>query len=211
MSLTNSTASTCPTSTTEGRDWGPFVHRQRPTIRRRLRSALRRNDQRPTPEWLDDLEQEVYCRLLDHDRRKPPRQSTFGPEHRRFLEVLADSTVADDLRKRCAAKRDWRATFALPADDAGLLASRFVCRRPTPEQGVVERDSFRKTVARLRSFAKGPSGKQSVEALVLTAVAGLTSREVAARASTTLAASSVETRLCRLKARLRAELSAPQG
>ena len=89
------------------RDWEALFARLDSRLRRLVRSQLwRLGDAAPSREDVEELTQEVYCRLLRNERRalQGCRARTAG-ELWRYLERVCASVVVDRHRSRTALKR----------------------------------------------------------------------------------------------------------
>lgn len=174
-----------------------------PHVRRAVWGLLRAYGSRADREQHQDLVQEVYCRLLDKERRVLRRcRGESEEEVRAYLKRVTRSVVVDSLRRQSAAKRGADRQVDLLA--AGLeMESRPDERARADQQLVLEelRCQFReecRQASRTRSTVERDSW---IAERVF--VDGWTSREVADRVC--LSASSVDTLISRLRSRLRGQ------
>lgn len=92
----------CPSA-----DWAAFHRRYARRVRRAIVSALTRAGAPVRAEEVEDLTQELYCRLLAAGRRGRIRAASEA-QGWRYVTITARSVVADGLRARRAAKRSER-------------------------------------------------------------------------------------------------------
>jgi RNA polymerase sigma factor (sigma-70 family) len=180
-------------------DWEVLVRRYGRVLGGYVVRALRDSGVRPVPEEVEELIQEVYCRLLA-GRMRPPRED----EGRlvRFLGRIAQRVVLDQRRAAAAAKRG--------RDQVIPLDRREVERAPdpgaTPEELVLMEECRRLLLARCRvlvGFSLTEKDRErNLRILSLALLEGWTSREIARAEGGRLAASTVDTLVYRAKQRL---------
>ena len=122
--------------------WDELVRRLGVPLERMAAEALGRVGQRPDPHRVEDLVQEVYCRLLARGRGFDPHRKR-GPQVIAYLRRVVRSAAVDGVRALCAAKR--RA-----AEPAGALAGEPADPAPDPEQRLLARDRRSRLLARDR-------------------------------------------------------------
>jgi RNA polymerase sigma factor (sigma-70 family) len=194
--------------------WGEFAHRQGQDLARCVAAATRRIGWRADGGDLDDLVQEVYCRVLE-GRVASAVGDWSTAQLWSYLNRTANSVVVDAVRCRCARKRGGAARAdgdVGTADDRTVWAADEECASgPTPEDRLLARDGARALRRRVRQLG-GAQGSRNLRILELSAVEGCTAAEISARLAGTLSPSSVHTILHRLRRQLAsvggAELSA---
>ncbi|HXT20395.1 MAG TPA: sigma-70 family RNA polymerase sigma factor, partial [Thermoanaerobaculia bacterium] len=168
---------------------------------------------------LDELVQEVYCRVLDG--RFPDAAMEWPPPQLwAYLNRIARNVVIDEVRSRCAKKRGGppRNTGGggdgQPAQHHGRrgshrLTAALAERRapgPTPEERLLAREGARAVRRRVHELGGAEQGARNVRILELAAVEGFTAPEIARRLACGLSASTVHTVLHRIRRQL---LAAP--
>jgi RNA polymerase sigma factor (sigma-70 family) len=184
--------------------WNELVERHGERVRSAVRVALRRFDERPDPERVDDLAQEVWCRLLERDRmrRAGPRGEREG-ETATYLRRVATTVVADVLRAEGAAKRRPRALLSLEPGDFGLRREP-ADERASPLRRLLARDQLRRYLALCGRLVGRRDARARRLVVRLAWVAGLTSTDIARRIGGRWTSSGVDSLLHRLRRRLAA-------
>ncbi len=184
----------------EAEAWRDLVHRYGPVIESGVRRALRRaGHEEPDPGTVEDLVQEVYCRLLERGARRLRsfRGSTYT-QARTWLRRLAQRTVCDRLRSAGAAKRGRRMTVAPGLRVGGALPDLMAC----PERRLLGRERLRHLTRGWRRLA---GGEREARILRLVFFGGLTSREVSDASGGGVTPSSVDSMVFRFRKRLARE------
>lgn len=178
-----------------------LVDRHAGVVRRAVHGVLLRFGVRADPDRLRDLEQEVWCRLLERQRsgRLGPRGRHVG-ETVRYLRRVAVSTVVDHLRSAGAAKRRPVALVPIEETDPRGPAD----PRADPEGGLIARDELRRRVAAWRRALGGRGAKDRFRIVRLAWIHGLSSAEIAERLGGGWTPGGIDSMLCRLRARLAA-------
>jgi RNA polymerase sigma factor (sigma-70 family) len=162
--------------------WERFLERCGPRLRSEVRRALLRARTFPTRDLVEDLEQEVLCRLLERERRALARfRGATEEEAGVYLGRVVASVVIDALRSAGAAKR---APLYPPVslqhveevDEAALED-----RRHCPEGRLLAHERGRQFLDRCASALTRERLPERRRALALALVGGLTSQEIAAR------------------------------
>jgi RNA polymerase sigma factor (sigma-70 family) len=183
--------------------WEEFAHRHGGELARCVAAAMRRVGWPAAPVELEELVQEVYCRLLA--RRQPPGLEGWLPSQLwGYLHRIVRSTVVDALRARAARKRGgnpWRCTGRDDEEGSPALADP---RAPgqTAEERLLAREAaaaLRRRVCELGGVEHGP---RNLRILELAAVEGCTAAEISHRLAGALSPSSVHTVLHRLRLQL---------
>lgn len=185
--------------------WGDLVRRYGPQLRARLGRTLLRGGWRPLPERIDELVQEVYCRLLAAGGR---RLGGFRGDTRAQLEAylgrIAERIAIDELRAMRAAKRDGRRLAQLGLLEPEAL-ERTVDPEGTPLDQLLTEERWRQFSSACRRLAARRTGRRDAHIARLAILEGWTSREIARILGGRLRPSSIDSVLHRLKRRLAAE------
>jgi RNA polymerase sigma factor (sigma-70 family) len=177
--------------------WGELARAHGGAVKRCVRRALFRVGREPRPEEVEELVQEVYCRLLERD----PARVAAGRDEAQlysYLQRIASSVVVDQLRARHARKRGGWPTPGAPAPDRRDLAER-PAPGPTAEERLLARERARAVRRRVRQAFPGPLGERNLLVLELAAIEGMTAIEIARRLDGQLSPSTVHTVLHRLR------------
>jgi len=177
--------------------WDELVRRFGGPLERMAAEALWRIGRTPERHRVEDLVQEVYCRLLAQNGGFDPRRRG-DPQVFAYLRRAVRSAAVDGVRAAGAAKRrageQVEGAVAEPIDPA-----------PDPEQRLLARDRRRRMLARCRAAAgRGPRAARDTRLLALTVIGGWTSREIAAASSGRVRSSTVDAAVCRMRRRLAA-------
>lgn len=176
--------------------WEAFVRTHHRVVSRCVARAMVRVGWTPRADEVEELVQEVYCRLLERsDSRVSGR-----PEGQlwSYLQRIAHSVVVDHLRARHARKRGgWPQMGDGGPQRPGLTDG--PAPGPSPEERLLTRERARDVRRRVRQAFPGPIGERNLSVLEMAAVEGLTAVEIAERLRGELTASSVHTLLHRLR------------
>jgi RNA polymerase sigma factor (sigma-70 family) len=198
--------------------WDFFVQRYSPWLRRRCWYMLQRGRPVVPSDELDELVQEVYCRLLANRRRHLRRfRGDSEKALRTFLARVARGVVLDHLRYRYAFKRSsmlrvsWGCASAnhrarpatAPGETETEPLDRVPCLRMSPEREALRRQQRRLFLRRCRETDGGRSCRRNAEIVWLALLEGWSSREIAPRMS--LSPSAVDTIVHRARRRLEAK------
>lgn len=180
--------------------WTEFDRRFRSRLVAGVVRALARGGQRPDAEWVGEMLQEVYCRLLE-DRRSILRRFRGSTDGQAFayLKRIAESVTVDRLRAEAAAKRGGA---RLEADSDELLDDTVADLAMSPEAQLLRRDSWRHFWDQCRSKVRSRHRARDLAILQLAVFEGWSSREIATALGGRLTVSSVDTILHRLRRRL---------
>lgn len=185
-------------------DWCALVDRHAARVRSAVAVALRAFGERPDPDRVDDLVQEVWCRLLERDRhrRAGPRGVHEG-ETASYLRRVAATVVADVLRADGAAKRRPRQLVPLAGDAEGRRDEP-ADPRTCPLRSLLARDQLRRFLETCGELAGRRTRRERRRLVRLAFVAGLSSSDIAARLGRGWTAAGVDAVLFRLRRRLSA-------
>jgi len=186
--------------------WKRFVETFGGQIRGNLVQGLLRFEGRAPIERVDELVQEVYCRLLRNGCRALRRfRSPSGASFRGYLASLASNLVVDHLRARKAIKRGGnRRPLRLGyADDPGMEPLETIADTASgPEIRYQQRESRRLFLSSCNALVDGRSSDRDLEILRLAFLEGWTSREIAERFDGRLKPGSIDSIIARQRRRL---------
>lgn len=201
---------------TLGRDrenpgWEVFVRRYGRWLQRRCWYVLLRWGCEPRWDEVEELVQEVYCRLLENRRRR--LRSFRGDSEkslRTFLSRVVRTVVINHVRhrqtsRRCHGLRDpeplprWRSEMRMQS----LQVDQVPCLSPSPERRVQTRQQRRLFRDRCQKVLGPRTYRRDAEILWLALLEGWSSREIASRVA--LSPSAVDTVVSRARRRLVAE------
>jgi DNA-directed RNA polymerase specialized sigma24 family protein len=179
-------------------------------------------------EDVEDLAQDVVCRLLEVEarsalrgdapmREENPRDAApqgVGDESanaRRkrgrllYLRQVTRNLAVDHVRRRATAKRAGDLPAATVAPDSTQGLERLADRSPSPEERLLSRER-RRQFLRLcdRHLRSRRLRRRDLEIVRLAWLDGLSSREIARGMRGALDAASIDSLLCRLRRRMRA-------
>ena len=196
------------------RGWTALVERHGAGLRRRVRQTLAGAGARVRAEQVEEMVQEVYCRLLAAGGRRLAACRAAAGERTlaAYLGRVAERVVLDQLRTAGAGKRGGGRIVELCPDE---LAERAADPAGTPEDRLLAAERRRQARARCRAAAR-PGARAGRDAFILelAVLEGWTCREISRAAGGRLAPGSVASILHRMKRRLaalEAELAVPGG
>jgi RNA polymerase sigma factor (sigma-70 family) len=162
--------------------------------------ALAQLGETPRADQVEEVLQEVYCRLLDRDALTACRAANEA-QAVSYLFRVVESVVFDQLRLGRAAKRGggWAARSMPSAEERRLLRSK-VDPGGTPEDRLLAAEQRRLLFARWRDIGNEMQGERNLQILRLALIEGWSSREIGRTHK--LAPSSVDTVVHRLRRRL---------
>lgn len=183
--------------TNDERAWEELLERFRSRLLSAIRRGLGRIGASQDAERIEDLLQEVYCRLLDRDRwaLKACRGRSEG-EIAAYLMRLAENVVLDELRREVALKRGGGSVVR----GAGVgLDERIASAELEPEERI-HLARLRRQFLRSCRLVCGDSARNSriAQAAFLE---GWTSPEIVRTLASDLKVASVDSLLCRLRRR----------
>jgi DNA-directed RNA polymerase specialized sigma24 family protein len=198
--------------TPRGRDnraWGEFVLRFQPLLRSSVARVLRRLDQRSSPEIIDDLVQDVYCRLLE--RGSEAFRGDNEGEVVNYLKRVCESVAVDRLRGRITQKRGG-GTIVIDLDpNRRTLGELIADGGASPEEMCLHRELRGILLDGCRLHYRGPCPERNVAIFELAVLDGWTSREIADSFDWGLKTGSIDSVVHRQRRRLkRRGLEAPE-
>jgi RNA polymerase sigma factor (sigma-70 family) len=184
--------------------WRTFVRRYGRFLANTVRRTLRERGEPGGRETVEELRQEVYCRLLAHEGhslrnfRGSRGQGDDEASVRAYLGAIARSVVLDELRRRHALKRGGgqRRPLSTTGFDNTLDSEQAA---PCPERRAILRDRLR---ALINACTPDKRSQRSVQVLRWAFLEGWTSREIAAALPGRPSPSSIDSMLYRLRRRL---------
>jgi DNA-directed RNA polymerase specialized sigma24 family protein len=184
----------CFSSTSEPESaWEDLIGRYGAGLKARVGSVLRRSGVRPRSEHVEEIVQEVYCRLLAGGGRRLRRcRATSEGQVGAFLGRVAERVALDQLRAARAQKRGG------DQGGAGAADERVADPRANPEELVLRRERLRLFLERCGALAGRRDHRRNTRILAL-AVAGWSSGEIARAVGGTLTARSIDGLLLRVR------------
>lgn len=178
--------------------WTQLLCRYGPRLEAGVRRALRRAGAAQCRDAVEELVQEICCRLWERrghvlGRFRGHSEGQAGC----YLYRLAENTAADVLRAAQAKKRraDWRQWESVGAD---VLAA----GDPTPEQWTLGRERRRLVLARLRTLCRGPQARRNAWILRRALIDGWTTDEITGVLGSRASYSAVQTLVFRARRQL---------
>ena len=174
-------------------------------------ATMRRIGWRAEPCEVDELVQEVYCRLLVS--RLPIEIGDWTPRQLwAFLQRVVRNVIVDEVRCRCAKKRggpaqgdgDARQQNAGGTHPLSMGIAEHRAPGPTPEERLLARERAGALRRRVHELGGPEHGARNLRILELAAVEGCTAAEISRRLAGALTASSIHTVLHRLRHQLAA-------
>jgi len=178
--------------------WDDFVRRHAKELERCVARAARAIGWRAMAADLDELVQEVYCRLLERRGAAEALCERPAPQMWAYLHRTVRSVVVDQLRVRAAKKRGG----ALHADVRPEALAERRAPGPTAEERIDARERAAQLRRRVCELGGAEHGPRNLRILELAAVAGYTAAEISRRLAGALTPSSVHTVLHRLRRQL---------
>lgn len=166
----------------------------------RIRRALTLMATRPDPALVEEILQEVYCRLLGMGALRRLRGRTRG-ELIAYLGTIAERTAYDHARQSRASKRDGTREVRLTRRRMEQIPD----PRQSPERDLLLAETERHFLGRCRDMPeRGPRGRNAWVAR-LALIEGWTSREIADASGGRLSATYVACLIHRLRRRFELE------
>jgi len=166
-----------------------------------VRRALRRAGWQASSDQIEDFLQDVYCRLLERDRRALHRfRGASEGEAAAYLRRIAETVTLDALRQAAAAKRggEHPAADAVDLDNAPS-------RTASPEDELLARERWAELATRCAAAAGRHAARRNRWILRKALVEGWSSREISAGLGGGLTPGSVDSIVARARRRLARE------
>jgi RNA polymerase sigma factor (sigma-70 family) len=179
--------------------WEELIVRHHGQLRGRVRRTLRRAGMRPRADEVEELTQEVLCRLLSRGahRLDACRGQSEG-EIGSYLGRAAERVVYDRLRAARALKRGGATAGEAAAEDAEQVAD----PGGSPEELLLAAERRQHLIARCRVRAGLRCGRRGARVLELALLCGCSGAEIARVLGGELSARAVEEVLRELRRRL---------
>lgn len=182
--------------------WNEFRRRYEARLMAGVRRGLRRTGFWNPPVEVEDMLQEVYCKLLDHGGRYLLRCRGDAEEAiSAYLGRIAETVVIDRVRAEIAAKRGRDRTVRYPDDRPGVETADCALG---PEQQLLVRESSSVFLKRCWEVVGPRQAGRDVRVLYLACVEGWCSRDIARALGQGLTASSIDSLVHRARKRLAA-------
>jgi len=184
--------------------WERLVARYGPALKARVGSVLRRAGVRPSGDQVEEIVQEVYCRLLAAGGRRLRRcRATSEGQVAAFLGRVAERVALDQLRAARAQKRGGAPATASGAwspwgDPPRDPQERAADPAANPEELMLGRERLLLFLERCGTLAGRRDYRRNARILAL-AAAGMSSGEIARALGGPLTARSVDGLLPRLR------------
>ncbi len=200
---TNALVADCATTPASDPAWQSLVETLQPRLRDAVRRELACCGERRDPELVDDLVQEVWCRLLARDRRA--LASFNGAEERAaraYLNRVAASVTIDLLRASGARKRRPPELRALDREEeARLDAGRGCC----PERRLLAREQLAELMKLCREAIGARACRDRLRIVRWGLLEGWASRDIASRLDRRWTVVAIDSLLFRVRRRLEAK------
>jgi RNA polymerase sigma factor (sigma-70 family) len=189
-----------------GRDtevWQEFRRRYEVRLVAGLRRGLRRTGVRYPPVEIEDLLQDVYCKLLDNGGRNLLRCRGDAEEAiSAYLGRVAETVAIDRVRAEVAVKRGRGRVVSYSRDNQPDPAAHLADSEVGPEQRLLRRERCRIFLARCREVVGPRTPRRDLRVLYLAYVEGWSSREIAGRLGDGLTPGSIDSLVHRTRRRL---------
>lgn len=193
--------------------WEELVRLHGERLEIRIRYILRRGGIEPAPERVEEMVQEVYCRLLKRGfERLDSWRVQNDPLFAAYIARIAERVAIDELRAWRAGRRGRIRLVPLGCRE-GIVARHAVDPDANPEDRFLRAEGRRLFLARCRAVAARALGRanrrRNLRILHLAFLEGWTSREIARAEGGRLAPSTVDTVVYRARRMLEARLGTP--
>jgi DNA-directed RNA polymerase specialized sigma24 family protein len=189
--------------------WEELIGRFGTGLKARVGSVLRRCGVRPRNDHVEEIVQEVYCRLLAGGSRRLRRcRATNESQVGAYLGRVAERVALDQLRAARAQKRGGPSAAVAAAEaeggqgewrgGRGQRGERAVDPGANPEELVLSRERLRLFLERCGALAGRRDYRRNARILAL-AVAGMNSGEIARAVGGALTARSIDGLLLRVR------------
>jgi len=174
--------------------WEALVHRHEGAMRFRVLHFLERLGQQPGRDLIDEILQDVYCRLFEHALRR--WRGSSEAELLAYLGTIVERTAIDHLRMAQADKRNGfrrvhpgRRIEAIPDPR-------------NPELDLLHAEAQRLVLRRSREQARGEGRRRNIWVARMAILEGWTNQEIASRAGGRISPANVASLIHRLRKRL---------
>ena len=189
----------------DSRAWAEFRRRFERRLVSGLRRGLRRTGLRFPPVDLEDLLQDVYCKLLDNGGRNLLRcRGTAEEAISAYLGRVAETVAIDSIRSEVAAKRGNGKVGGYPQSRRGVDLDTADCTIG-PEQRLLTRENRSVFLRRCREVVGPRRPGRDLRVLYLACIEGWCSRDIARALGEGLTPSSIDSLVHRARKRLAAK------
>ena len=193
------------TASNESEDWREFDRRVRRRLAAGVNRASRRSGLGARPEWVEEMIQEIYYRLLDRDcRNLRSCRGTRDGEVGSYLARVAESITIDCLRAAAAEKRGGDLIVDIAPGDERSPVDLVRDRAPSPEDRILTRERRHALARHCRQVVRPQLARRDLEIFYLAMFEGLDSKEICARLGRGLTPTGVDSVVHRMRKRLRA-------
>lgn len=187
--------------------WDTLVRRHGRRLKGVLRRALSRRRHPATEDLLDDLVQEVWCRVFERCRHRLVGLAAGAEGHLTFsyLAQMARNVAVDRVRAERAAKRGggWLRHQPDDADDDPVAA--LPAPGPSPEQRLLGRERRRRFRQRCRPYVSRSRARRDLAIVERALLDGWSSRQILEALPDPLSQSSVDSLVHRVRRGLASE------
>jgi RNA polymerase sigma factor (sigma-70 family) len=182
--------------------WNEFLQRFQNRLHAGVRRALARCEVNVSEHDREDLVQEVFCRLLDRQRRclrlcRGTEEASIGA----YLGRVAENVVLDHIRSMAAAKRGRDRIVDVQVDSTHDPIAEAPDWRANPEERLLGRERQRAFVELFRRVVGKGSPERDWQVFQLAIFQGFSSREICEQMGRGLRPSTVDSLIHRLKCR----------
>jgi RNA polymerase sigma factor (sigma-70 family) len=193
----------CATASASDPVWKSLVETLQPQLRAAVRRELALCGERRDPDVVDDLVQEVWCRLLARDRRALASfQGADERAARAWLRRVAASVTIDLLRAAGARKRRPPELRSLDAGEEARLDAGSGC---CPERRLLARERLAELLRLCREALGERSSRDRLRIVRWGLLEGWPSREIARRLGGRWTELAIDSLLFRVRRRLEAK------
>ena len=187
--------------------WDTLVRRHGRRLRAVLRRALARRRHPATDDLVDDLVQEVWCRVFERCRHRLVGLAAGGEGHLTFsyLAQMARHVAIDRVRAERAAKRGGGWLRHHPADDEDDPLAALPALDPSPELRTLARERRRRFRDRCRPYVSRARTGRDLAIVERALLDGWSSRQILAALGGRLSQSSVDSLVHRVRRGLASE------
>jgi DNA-directed RNA polymerase specialized sigma24 family protein len=203
-SLTGARLAPCPR---DPRLWDGLVRRHGARLKAVVRRALRRRRHPATDELVEDLVQEVWCRVFERCRHRLVGLAAGAEGHLTFsyLAQMARNVAVDRVRAERAAKRGGGWLRRDAAGEEGDAIALVPDPAPGPEQRLLARERRRRFRQRCRPYVSRRRTGRDLAIVERALIDGWSSRQILRALDGRLSESSVDTLVHRVRRGLASE------
>ena len=169
----------CAGGSRDERAWRELVRCLEPKLRAAVARVLRRLEQPSSADVVEDLVQDVYCRLLERAGAGGAFRGESEGEVAAYLQRVCESVVVDALRGRSTIKRGVGARFVDVGGGEGSAAEVVADGGATPEAECLHREVRELLLDGCRRLLGGRALERNLIIFELAVLDGWTSREIA--------------------------------